>query len=161
AAGGGAAPPLRGAGRLDAGTLVTRPLGAFKGVDYAQHEAMFEGTTAGGHPYRVPCRIVAPAAGQRRSGVALFDWLNNASIAAGLQGPLARVFIRDDVLLGDGHAYVTARSSKEALGAPWLFTGIDEAGQPVFSGFDTAGESIAADADEFDIVHGFVRALSL
>src|SRR5262249_31941153 len=143
-----AASPPRAPGRLDARTLIAKPLGAFNGIDYTQYEAMFEGATASGHPYRVPCRIIAPTARERQSGVLVFDWLNNALIAAGVQGPVARGFLKDDLLFGSGHAYGAVRSDPAALGAPWLITGIDDAGQPVFSGFDTTGESIAVAADE-------------
>ena len=41
-------------------TLVSAPLGTFSGVKYTRYEAMFEGQSSNGRPYRVPCQIVTP-----------------------------------------------------------------------------------------------------
>jgi hypothetical protein len=54
------ASPSMAAGHIAASTMITIPHGTFRGVQYTQYEAMFEGVTPNHHPYRVPCQIVAP-----------------------------------------------------------------------------------------------------
>src|SRR6516162_2093293 len=66
----------RADGAIDPDTLISRPLGAFNGVAYAEYQAMFEGITSNNHPYRVPCQVIAPAVPGDGSGLFLFDWLN-------------------------------------------------------------------------------------
>src|SRR4051812_11630901 len=75
------ASPARAAGRIDANTVVAIPHGKFSGVQYTRYEAMFEGVSSNGRPYRVPCQIIAPLRPRDGSGLLLFDWLARPTIA--------------------------------------------------------------------------------
>jgi hypothetical protein len=144
------AAPAYADGRIDPGTLVTHSMGTFNGVPYVRSEAMFAGTTSSRHPYRVPCQVIAPAAGQPRSGLLLFDWLNRTTIftAIGRELGFGRYVLGDALLFGQGAAYATVRCDPIGIGRPWS-DGI----------LDTSSEFIQWEADEFEIVADFARAL--
>src|SRR5688572_9439814 len=106
-------------GRIDAGTLVSTSHGAFQGVPYKRYEAMFEGATSSGRPYRVPCQIIAPRHPGQGSGLLLFDWLVPSTIvtAVGQEQADARYIMKDEFLFGTGLSYATVRCTAECLGA--------------------------------------------
>lgn len=139
-------------GRIEAATLVTIPQGTYGGIAYQRYEAMFAGVTPRGDAYHVPCQLIAPAPGQSRSGLVLFDWLNTAGVVLGLEGAgdfaVARFFLTDEFLFSQGIGYAAVRCDPIALGLPWL--GGD---------LNTSTESIESAGDEFDIVADFVKAL--
>src|SRR5688572_21938187 len=99
------------AGNIDSSTVVTAPMGTFKGVRYTRYEAMFQGITSNGRPYRVPCQIVAPTRPSQGSGLLLFDWLVPSTIvtAVGQEQADARYTMSDDFLFGQGLCYATVR----------------------------------------------------
>ncbi len=135
--------------RIDPATLIEIPLGTFNGVGYSRFEAMFEGTTAGGGSYRVPCQIIAPTAGQGSSGLLLFDWLNTVFVitAIGRDFGVGRYMLTDDFLFGRGTVCATVRSSRAGLGTPWMDGTLDAAGEFI------------SDSNEAQIVVDFVQAL--
>src|ERR1700741_5385364 len=112
------APPACAAGSIDAATVVTAPHGAFNGVKYARHEAMFQGVTSNNRPYRVPCQIIAPLNPGDGSGLLLFDWLGPATIStgAGQEQADARYTLTDAFLFGTGASYATVRCTKNGIG---------------------------------------------
>jgi hypothetical protein len=95
-----AAPPTHAAGQIDAGTLVSTSHGTFGGVQYTRHEAMFDGVTPRGNPYRVPCQIIAPLNSQDGRSLLLFDWLVPSTIvtAVGQEQADARYTLTDEFL---------------------------------------------------------------
>src|SRR5262249_21005379 len=119
-------------------------------IAYFEYQAMFDGVTANGQNYRVPCQIIAPAAPDDSSGLLLFDWLNPVFLATqvGHEGNIGRVYLTDPFLFAQGIVYATVRSQKAAVGAPW-FTGA----------LDTSSEFINGGVQEYDIVVDFVEAL--
>src|SRR5688572_24164027 len=98
-------------GRIDAGTVVSVSHGTFQGVSYKRYEAMFEGQTSNGRPYRVPCQIIAPQTPGQGSGLLLFDWLVGSTIgtAVGQEQADGRYTMTDEFLFGMGLSYATVR----------------------------------------------------
>src|SRR5262245_19009952 len=139
-------------GRIDRDTIVSTELGKFNGVRYRRHEAMFTGKSSRGNPYRVPCQVIAPEDPHKLNGVCLFDYLNPTAIfipAIGREFGFGLHVLGQEFLFNRGVVYATVRCDLDGIGKPWLDTG-----------FDSSGEQIVAPADEFDIVHDFVRALT-
>ncbi len=146
-------------GRIDPQTWVSAPLGTFGGVAYTRHEALFQGLTSNGRPFRVPCQIVAPTIAGQGSGLLLFDWLVPSTIptAVGQEQADARYTLTDEFLFGRGIAYATVRGDIAGIGTespvidptrPWS----DDL-------LDTSSEFIASAGDEFDIVVAYLDAL--
>ena len=153
------APPACGAGSIDADTLVTTSHGTFNGVEYARHEAMFEGVTPNNRPYRVPCQIIAPVDLDEGSGLLLFDWLVASTIitAIGQEQADARYTMTDEFLFGLGASYATVRCDKAGIG---LESPITDPFRPWSDDLlDTSSEFITSAGDEFDIVVDYVKAL--
>src|SRR5262245_13646384 len=90
--------PSRAAGRIDANTVIAIPHGTYNGVKYVRYEAMFEGVSSNGRPYRVPCQIIAPLDPGDGNGLLLFDWLVRTTIvtAVGQEQADARYTLTDD-----------------------------------------------------------------
>lgn len=153
------ASPARAAGHIDANTLIAIPHGKFNGVQYARYEAMFEGVTPNGRPYRVPCQIIAPLRPGDGSGLLLFDWLVSSTIvtAVGQEQAEARYIMKDDFMFGAGISYATVRSDPEGIGKR---SPISDPTRPWSDGrLDTSTEFITSAGDEFDIVVDYVKAL--
>ncbi len=154
-----AASPSRAADHIDASTVIATPQGTFGGVQYTRYEAMFDGVTPNGHPYRVPCQIIAPLHPQAGSGVLLFDWLVPSTIytAVGQEQADARYTLTDDFIFGRGISYATVRCNPEGLGTR---SPVSDPTRPWSDGLlDTSSEFILSAADEFDIVVDYVNAL--
>lgn len=153
------ASPCSAAGRIDASTLVSAPLGTFNGVQFTQHEAMFDGITSNGRAYRVPCQIVTPTNPQAGRGLLLFDWLVPSTIptAVGQEQADARYTMTDDFLFGRGISYATVRCDPAGLGKR---SPVSDPTRPWSDGLlDTSSEFITSAGDEFDIVVDYVKAL--
>ncbi len=154
-----AASPSRAGDHIDASTLVSIPHGTFGGVPYTRYEAMFDGVTPEGRPYRVPCQIIAPLHPQAGSGRLLFDWLVPSTIytAVGQEQADARYTLTDDFIFGRGLSYATVRCNPEGLGTR---SPVSDPTRPWSDGLlDTSSEFILSAADEFDIVADYVKAL--
>ena len=54
------ASPSNAAGHIDPSTVIAVPHGTFSGVQFTRYEAMFDGVSSQGRPYRVPCQIITP-----------------------------------------------------------------------------------------------------
>jgi hypothetical protein len=146
-------------GRIDASTLVAASHGTFNGVQYKRYEAMFEGATSNGRPYRVPCQIIAPQNSNQGSGLLLFDWLVPSTIptAVGQEQADARYTLTDDFLFGLSLTYATVRCDPAGIGRR---SSIPDASRPWSDGLlNTSSEFITSAGDEFDIVVDFVKAL--
>jgi hypothetical protein len=146
-------------GQIDADTLVSASHGSFGGVDYARHEAMFEGVTSNNRAFRVPCQIVAPVDPDEGSGVLLFDWLVPSTIVTDVaqEQADARYTMSDDFLFGRGVSYATVRCDSAALGTS---SPIPDPTRPWSDDLlDTSSEFIQSAGDEFDIVVAYVKAL--
>jgi hypothetical protein len=104
----------KAAGRIDANTLVATSHGKFNKVRYTRYEAMFDGVSSKGRPYRVPCQIVTPTDPEDGLGLLLFDWLVPSTIttAVGQEQPDARYIMTDDFLFGLGVSYAFAVCSR-------------------------------------------------
>ncbi len=153
------ASPSSAAGRIDANTLVSAPLGTYHGVQFTRYEAMFDGVTSNNRAYRVPCQIVAPANPAQGSGTLLFDWLVQSTLytAVGQEQADARYIMKDDFLLGLGLSYATVRSDPTCIGAS---SPISDPTRPWSDDLlDTSSEFIKSAGDEFDIVVDYVKAL--
>ena len=153
------APSLHAAGRIDASTLVSAPLGTFNGVQYARHEAMFDGVSSQKRPYRVPCQIITPVSTGEGSGLLLFDWLVPSTVvtAVGQEQADARYIMKDEFLFGTGLSYATVRCTAECLGAR---SPVSDPTRPWSDGLlDTSSEFMSSAGDEFDIVVDYVKAL--
>jgi Alpha/beta hydrolase domain len=153
------ASPSSAAGLIDASTLVTVSHGTFNGVQYARHEAMFDGLTAQKRPYRVPCQIITPVSTGEGSGLLLFDWLVPSTIvtAVGQEQADARYTMTDDFLFGTGLSYATVRCALEGIG---MRSPVSDPTRPWSDGLlDTSSEFISSAGDEFDIVVDYVKAL--
>lgn len=153
------ASPARAAGRIDASTLIAVPHGTFNGVQYARNEAMFEGATSNGRPYRVPCQIIAPLRPGDGNGLLLFDWLVRSTVftAVGQEQADARYTMKDDFLFGLGLSYATVRCDPVCIGKR---SPISDPTRPWSDGLlDTSSEFITSAGDEFDIVVDYVKAL--
>lgn len=151
--------PSTAFGQIDASTLIATPHGSFGGVAYTRHEAMFDGVTPNGRPYRVPCQIIAPNSPHAGSGLMLFDWLVPSTIptAVGQEQADARYTLTDAFLFGRGTSYATVRCNLEGIGTRSL---VSNPSRPWSDGLlNTTTEFIAAPADEFDIVADYVKAL--
>jgi hypothetical protein len=154
-----AASPARAGGRIDANTLIAIPHGTFSGVQYARNEAMFEGITPNGRPYRVPCQIIAPLHPGDGSGLLLFDYLVRSTIvtAVGQEQADARYTLTDAFLFGAGISYATVRCDPAGIGKR---SPISDPTRPWSDGnLDTSSEFITSAGDEFDIVVDYVKAL--
>jgi hypothetical protein len=154
-----AASPARAAGRIDANTLVAAPHGTFSGVPYARYEAMFEGVTSNGRPYRVPSQIIAPVRPSDGSGLLLFDWLVRSTIvtAVGQEQADARYTMTDGFLFGLGVSYATVRCDPAGIGKR---SPVSDPTRPWSDRLlDTSTEFIASAGDEYDIVVDYVKAL--
>jgi hypothetical protein len=146
-------------GRIDASTLVAASHGTFNGVQYKRYEAMFEGATSNGRPYRVPCQIIAPQNSNQGSGLLLFDWLVPSTIptAVGQEQADAPYTLTDDFLFGLSLTYATVRCDPAGIGRR---SSIPDASRPWSDGLlNTSSEFITSAGDEFDIVVDFVKAL--
>ena len=153
------ASPSTAAGRIDANTLVSAPHGTFNGVQFTQYEAMFDGLTSNGRPYRVPCQIVTPTNPQAGRGLLLFDWLVPSTIptAVGQEQADARYTLTDGFLFGRGISYATVRCDPAGLGKR---SPVSDPTRPWSDGLlDTSSEFITSAGDEFDIVVDYVKAL--
>ena len=151
--------PSSAGGRIDANTLIAIPHGTFNGVQYTRYEAMFEGVTSNGRPYRVPCQIIAPSNPGDGSGLLLFDWLVPSTIvtAVGQEQADARYTMTDDFLFGLGLSYATVRCDPAGIGKR---SPISDPTRPWSDGaLDTSSEFITSAGDEFDIVVDYVKAL--
>ncbi len=154
-----AAPQSHAAGRIDASTLVSAPHGMFRGVQYTRYEAMFNGATSNGRPYRVPCQIIAPQIPGQGNGLLLFDWLVRSTIptAVGQEQPDARYIMKDDFLFGLGLSYATVRCDPAGIGKR---SAVVDTYRPWSDGLlNTSSEFIKSEGDEFDIVVDYVKAL--
>jgi len=152
-------PEARADGHLDPTTSITVPHGTFHGVEFARHEAMFEGVTSNNRPYRVPCQIIAPVHPGDGSGLLLFDWLVRSTIftAVGQEQADARYTLGDEFLFGTGASYATVRCDPTAIGRR---SPIVDPFRPWSDGLlDTSTEFILSPGDEFDIVVDYVRAM--
>jgi hypothetical protein len=155
----GLASPARADGNIDETTLVSTSHGTFGGVAYTRYEAMFEGTTSNGHPYRVPCQIVATATPGEGSGLLLFDWLVASTIvtAVGQEQADARYTLTDEFLFARGVSYATVRCDPAGLGKE---SSVPDPSRPWSDDLlDTTSEFITSAGDEFDIVVDYVKAL--
>jgi hypothetical protein len=153
------ASPCSAAGRIDASTVIAIPHRLFSGVKYTRYEAMFDGVTSNGRPYRVPCQIIAPTDPLAGRGLLLFDWLVASTIptAVGQEQADARYTLTDKFLFGLGVSYATVRCDPEALGTR---SPDSNPTRPWSDGLlDTSSEFITSGGDEFDIVVDFVKAL--
>ena len=151
--------PCRAAGHLDASTVIAIPHGTFSGVQYTRYEAMFDGVTSNGRPYRVPCQIVTPTDPQTGRGLLLFDWLVPSTIptAVGQEQADARYTLTDGFLFGLGVSYATVRCDPAGLGKR---SPVSDPSRPWSDGLlDTSSEFITSAGDEFDIVVDYVKAL--
>ncbi len=149
----------RADGLIDASTVIAIPHGSFNGVPYTRYEAMFEGVTANGRPYRVPCQIIAPTDPQSGRGLLLFDWLVPSTIptAVGQEQADARYTLTDEFLFGRGMSYATVRCDPAGIGTSSPFP---DPSRPWSDGLlDTSTEFITSAGDEFDIVVDYVNAL--
>jgi hypothetical protein len=153
------APAAVAAGHIDPNTLVSAPHGTYSGVQYTRYEAMFEGLTSNGKPYRVPCQIIAPSHPGDGSGVLLFDWLVPTTIVTAVRQEQAdaRYTMTDDFLFGRGLSYATVRSAAAGIGRR---SPVSNTFRPWSDGLlDTSSEYIRSAGDEFDIVVDYVKAL--
>jgi hypothetical protein len=154
-----AAPPARAAGRFDGSTLIATPHGTYNSIEYTRHEAMFEGVSSNGRPYRVPCQLVAPTHPDEGSGLLLFDWLVPSTIptAVGQEQADARYTLTDDFLFSTGLAYSTVRCNPVGIGKR---SPVSDPSRPWSDGLlDTSSEFITSAGDEYDIVVDYVKAL--
>jgi Alpha/beta hydrolase domain len=154
-----AAPPTHAAGQIDAGTLVSTSHGTFGGVQYTRHEAMFDGVTPRGNPYRVPCQIIAPLNSQDGRSLLLFDWLVPSTIvtAVGQEQADARYTLTDEFLFGLGVSYATVRCNPQGIGKQ---SPVSDPTRPWSDDLlDTSSEFITSAGDEYDIVVDYVKAL--
>ena len=153
------ASPCSAAGHIDANTLVSAPLGTFGGVQFTRYEAMFDGVSSQGRPYRVPCQIIAPLDLRAGCRTLLFDWLVPSTIptAVGQEQADARYTLTDDFLFGRGVSYATVRCNPAGLGTR---SPVSHPARPWSDGLlDTSSEFITSPGDEFDIVVDYVKAL--
>jgi hypothetical protein len=153
------ASPSRAAGRIDADTVIAVPHGKFNKVPYTRYEAMFDGVSSKGRPYRVPCQIVTPTDPEDGLGLLLFDWLVPSTIttAVGQEQPDARYIMTDDFLFGLGVSYATVRCNPEGIGK---LSPIVDTYRPWSDGLlETSTEFITSAGDEYDIVVDYVKAL--
>jgi hypothetical protein len=153
------ASPSTAAGRIDASTLIKVPHGTFNGVQFTRYEAMFDGVSSNGRPYRVPCQIIAPTDPTRGSRTLLFDWLVRSTVftIVAQEQADARYTMTDEFLFGTGLAYATVRCDPACLGkrSPLI-----DPTRPWSDGLlDTSSEFISSAGDEFDIVVDYVKAL--
>jgi hypothetical protein len=149
----------KAAGRIDANTLVATSHGKFNKVRYTRYEAMFDGVSSKGRPYRVPCQIVTPTDPEDGLGLLLFDWLVPSTIttAVGQEQPDARYIMTDDFLFGLGVSYATVRCNPEGIGK---LSPIVDTYRPWSDGLlETSTEFITSAGDEYDIVVDYVKAL--
>ena len=147
------------AGHIVPSTLVSAPQGTFNGVPYTRYEAMFNGVTSNGRPYRVPCQIIAPVRPRSGSHLLLFDWLVPSTIgtAVGQEQADARYTMSDNFLFGTGASYATVRCNPEGIGTR---SPVSDPFRPWSDGLlDTSTEFITSAGDEFDIVVDYVKAL--
>lgn len=154
-----AALPSSGLGRFDPSTVIAIPHGTFAGVPYTRYEAMFEGVTSNGRPYRVPCQIITPSRAGAGRGLLVFDWLVPSTIvtAVGQEQADARYTMTDDFLFGFGVSYATVRCDRAGIGKR---SPISDPFRPWSDGrLDTSSEFITSTGDEFDIVVDYVKAL--
>lgn len=150
----------RADGQIDASALVAKHHGVFNAVRYTRYEAMFDGVSSKGRPYRVPCQIITPQRPGDGSGLLLFDWLVPSTIptAVGQEQPDARYTMTDDFLFGLGLSYATVRCDPAGIGQT---SPIADTYRPWSDGLlDTSTEFITSAGDEFDIVVDFMKALS-
>ncbi len=153
------ASPSNAAGQIDASTVVEIPHGTFNGVQFTRYEAIFDGISSKGRPYRVPCQIIAPVDPQAGRGLLLFDWLVPSTIptAVGQEQADARYTLTDAFLFGRGVSYATVRCNPDGLGAR---SPVSNPSRPWSDGLlDTSSEFITSPGDEFDIVVDYVKAL--
>ncbi len=146
-------------GRIDASTLSAISHGTFNSVEYTRYEAMFDGVSSNGRPYRVPCQIITPRDPEDGCGLLLFDWLVPSTIptAVGQEQADARYTMTDDFLFGLGISYATVRCDPAGLGTS---SPIPDPTRPWSDGLlDTSSEFITSAGDEFDIVADYVKAL--
>ena len=146
-------------GHIVASTVVSAPHGSFNGVQYRRYEAMFEGATSNGRPYRVPCQIIAPQTTGQGSGLLLFDWLvrSTAFTAVGQEQADARYTMTDEFLFGMGLSYATVRCDPLCIGTS---SPVVDATRPWSDALlNTSSEFITSAGDEFDIVVDYVKAL--
>lgn len=151
--------PSKAAGRIDASTVIAIPLGTYSGVQYTRYEAMFDGVTPNGRPYRVPCQIITPTHPQAGRDLLLFDWLVPSTIltVVGQEQADARYTLTDDFLFGLGVSYATVRCDPAGLGKR---SPVSDPARPWSDGLlDTSSEFITSAGDEFDIVVDYVKAL--
>jgi hypothetical protein len=149
----------RASGHIDASTVIVIPHGTFNGVEYTRYEAMFDGLTPNGRPYRVPCQIIAPLDPRDGRGLLLFDWLVPSTIttAVGQEQADARYTLTDEFLFGLGISYATVRCDPEGIGTK---SPISDPTRPWSDGLlDTSSEFITSAGDEFAIVVDYVKAL--
>ncbi len=85
------ASPSSADGQIDAITLIAVPHGTYCEVEYTRYEAMFDGVSSVGQPYRVPCQIIAPLDPQDGRGLFLFDWLVPSTIPTAVGQEQAQV----------------------------------------------------------------------
>src|SRR5262245_15046487 len=146
-------------GQIDAGTLVSAPLGTFNGIPYTRYEAMFDGVTSNNRPFRVPCQIIAPTTNTQGSGLMLFDWLVPSTMptAVGQEQADARYIMKDAFLFGRGLRYAAVRAAKECIGTQ---SPVADSTRPWSDGLlDKSTEFILSAGDEFDIVTSYLAAL--
>ena len=153
------ASPASAAGCIDASSVIAVPHGTFNGVQFTRYEAMFDGVSSQGRPYRVPCQIITPLDPQAGCRTLLFDWLVPSTIvtAVGQEQADARYAMTDAFLFGRGVSYATVRCNPEGLGKR---SPISDPNRPWSDGLlDTSSEFITSPGDEFDIVVDYVKAL--
>lgn len=153
------ASPSIAAGLIDASTVIAVPHGTFSGVQFTRYEAMFDGVTSSGRPYRVPCQIITPQDPGDGRRLLLFDWLVQSTIptAVGQEQADARYTLTDAFLFGRGISYATVRCTPAGLGKR---SPIVDPTRPWSDGLlDTSSEFITSAGDEFDIVVDYVNAL--
>jgi hypothetical protein len=153
------ASPTRAAGHIDPTTLVAAPHGSFNGVAYTRYEAMFDGVTSNGRPYRVPCQFITPVNPEAGSRKLLFDWLVPSTIVTALaqEQADARYTLTDEFLFGRGFSYATVRCNPAGLGKR---SPVASPSRPWSDGLlNTSSEFITSEGDEFDIVVDYVNAL--
>jgi len=151
--------PCSAAGHIDVRTLIALPYGPFKGVQYTRYEAMFDGATSNGRPYRVPCQIITPSNPYAGSRLLMFDWLVPSTIvtAVGQEQADVRYIMKDDFLFGTGLSYATVRCNPAGIGKR---SPVPDFSRPWSDGLlDTSSEFITSAGDEFDIVVDYVKAL--
>jgi hypothetical protein len=150
---------IQAAGHIDAGTLVSAPMGTFNGVRYTRYEAMFEGVSSNNRSYRVPCQIIAPAHPNQGSGLLLFDWLviSTAYTVVGQEQADARYTMTDKFLFDQGLSYATVRCDPVAIGTS---SPVSDSTRPWSDNLlNTSSEYIKSGGDEFDIVVDYNKAL--